>query len=243
MATSVQFSIRSLLVAMVLTAVGLAAAMPVIRTWSTAAQSHFVINAIVLAGLVGMWTVYRCLVRRRVERLAGEVVLRAATQGNRFARFFYGCLLILFILGLFLVAASETPSTPVAAPFSAERPWISLVYLGGRLMYLAWITGCLVTNCWWGTGFGVVELAENGLIVRGIYLTPYAHFRTVRWNRYFCDNLVLSSLDHQLIQIIVPRWEREHIERFLARKGLVSSQVEDAKEGCESSEPEDHGVR
>ncbi len=236
MATSVQFSIRSLLVAMVLTAVGLAATMPVIRTWSTAAQSHFVINAIVLAGLVGMWAVYRCVVRRRVERLAGEVVLRAATQGNRFARFFYACLLILFILGLFLVAAGETPSTPAATPFSAERRWIRLVYLG-------WIAGYLVTNCWWGTGPGIVELAENGLIERGTHLTPYAHFRTVRWNRYFRDNLVLSSLDCQLIQIIVPRWEREHVERFLARKGLVSSQVEDAKEGCESSAPKDRGVR
>lgn len=212
MATSVQFSIRSLMIAMVLAAVGLAAAMPVIRSWGTAVQMHFMVNAAVLAGLVGIFSVGRCVMRRNVERQAGEIVLRAPTQGNHFARLLYLCLLLVFIVILFGVAATDARPRPAAF---ATRPWFVLAYLG-------WAAAWLITNCWWGTGPGIVELAEHGLIERGTRFTPYARFRTFRWSRYFRDILVLSSRDYSRTQIIVPRWEREHVDEFLRNKGLIS---------------------
>lgn len=228
MATSVQFSIRSLLIAMVVTAVGSAALTPIIRSWDTPARLQFILHALVVTGWVSIFLVHRCVIRRRVERLAGEVILRARTQGNQFSRVQQVALLLLFLAGLFFLGASEAQTATVPKPRVAMFRWINLAYLG-------WITSWLITNCWWGVGPGIAELTENGVIERGVHFTPYARFRTFRWNRYFRDTLVLSSRDYQLTQIVVPRWEREHVERFLDEKGLISSKAKDSPEGGETA--------
>jgi hypothetical protein len=227
MATSVQFSIRSLLIAMVVTAVGSAALTPIIRSWDTPARLHFVLYALVVTGLATGFLVYRCVARRRAERLAGEVILRASTQGNQFGRVQQVALLLLFLFGLFFLGASEAQAATVPKPRAAMFRWFNLAYLG-------WITSWLTTNCWWGTGPGIAELAENGLIERATHVTPYARFRTFRWNRYFRNTLVLSSRDYQLTQIVVPRWERERVERFLDEKGLISSKAKELSEDGEA---------
>ena len=224
MATSIQFSIRSLLIAMVLTGVGMAAALPVIRTWGTAVQLHFVVNAGVLAALVGGFTAVRCAARRRIERQAGNVLLRATTQGNRFIQLLHIVLLLLFLAGLMLIAAAEAHTGPASRPPYAKFQWVNVAYLG-------WMAGWLVTNCWWRTGPGIAEIAENGLIEMGTRFTPYSQFRSIRWNRYFPGTLMLVSRHYQTIQIVIPRWEREHIGQFLEEKGLVASGARGATEG------------
>jgi len=217
-ATSVQFSIRSLLIAMVLTAVGLAAGLPIVRSWGTSTQLHFVVNAAILATLVSLFTSLRCVIRRHTERRAGKILLRAETQGNHFVRFFQVCLLILFMAGLIFMAASEAHSVSVSRPGYAKFRWFNIAYLG-------WMAAWIMTNCWWAVGPGIAELAENGLIEWGTRFTPYTKLRDVRWNRYFPDTLVLSS-GHQFRQIVVPRLEREQIERLFDEQRLASSQAD-----------------
>lgn len=219
MATSVQFSIRSLLIAMVLTAVGLAAGLPVIRSWDSPARLHFLWHALAVVVWVALCVILRCMARRRAERLAGEVILRAATQGNHFARAQQVALLLLFIVGLLFMGVADARTAKFPRPPYAMAHWFNIAYLG-------WMTSWLITNCWWGIGPGIAELAEHGLIERGTHVTSYNHFRTIRWNHYFPNTLVLSSCHYQLTQIVIPRWEREHVERFLHERGLISSKVD-----------------
>jgi len=219
MGTSVQFSIRSLLIAVVLTAFGLAAGLPIIRSWDSPTRLHFLLHALAVTVWVVLFAVHRCVARRKAERLAGEVILRAEMQGTRFARVQQIALLLLFIASLMFMGAADAQAAKFPRPRYAMAHWLNMAYLG-------WITSWLITNCWWGTGLGIAELAEKGLIERGTHVTPYSHFRTVRWNRYLRNTLVLSDRQYQLTQIVIPRWEREHIERFLDDQGLIKSQLD-----------------
>lgn len=223
MATSVQFSIRSLLIAMVLAAIVLALATPVIGSWGTAAQIRFLVNAATLAVSVAIFMILRCAMRRHTERQAGPVFLHAATRGTRFARLFHVLLLLLFLAGLFFFAAVEATSRP-----SPKPPYVMVRW--GFVAYLGWLAAWLITNCWWGTGAGIVELAEHGLIEGGIRFTPYSRFRTFRWHPYYRDVLVVSTRDYRPIHIIIPRSQRESIHRFLKEKRLISSQTPDSQE-------------
>lgn len=223
MATSVQFSIRSLLIAMALMAIALALAAPVVGSWETASQIRFLVNAATLTVSVAIFMILRCVMRRHTERLAGPVFLHAAMRGTRFARLFHILLLLLFLVGLFFFAAGEAVSHPVSKlPYVMVR-WSFVVYLG-------WLAAWLITNCWWGTGAGIVELAEHGLIEGGIRFTPYSRFRTFRWNPYYRDILVVSTRNYQRIQIVIPRSQRESTHRFLKEKRLISSQTSDSQE-------------
>ncbi|NLS97315.1 MAG: hypothetical protein GXX96_34690 [Planctomycetaceae bacterium] len=217
MATSVQFSIRALLIAMVLTAVGLAAGLPVIRSWDSPTRFHFLLDALVVSACFILSLVHRCAARRRVERLVGKVVFKVAAHGLRFARIQWIALLLLYVAAAIYMAASRAHrATPAAYDL---LDWLHPLFVG-------LVASLLMTHCWWNTGPGVVELAKNGLIEAATRFTPYHRLATFRWDRWAVDTLVLSSHNRQFTQITVPRAERERIVRLLEEKGLVLQRTE-----------------
>jgi len=216
MATSLQFNIRSLLMLMVVTAVVMAAVAPVVRSWETPQRLWFLAEAALLGAIVAGFTVQRCIVRRKTVRLAGEVILRTRTQGNRLVRLQQGALLAVFVFFLGVTAVGDAQTARWQQLPIWQWPWFSMAMLG-------WIASRLLTNFWWGVGPGIVELAEKGLIEWGTRLVPYARFRTFRWNRYTSDTLVLSSREYRLTLIVIPHEHRPMIEQFFRDRGLISS--------------------
>ncbi len=225
MPSSTQFTIRHLLAAMVVVAVVAAAIGPFIRSLGSNSQLYFAGNAVIIALMTVAFGAYHLVMRRRAERLAGEVILRAVTQGSRYARVLYLVLLVGFLIAVFYNGIYEARHAEHSLPKRDLSQWFSFAWM-------AWITAWLVTNCWWGVGAGLVELAEKGVIDRSIRFQPYCHFRTFGWNHYFPDTLVLSSLRYQTILVIVPDRDRARIEQFLKQQGLICSQVE-----CDDPEP------
>ena len=183
MATSVQYGIRHLMVLTLVVAVVMAVLGPTVRVWDTERRFVFMVClAAAVLPIVGA-TCLLCMYRFRVERAAGDVLLRISTFDGPEMK----CLLVALVAGC-------------GALIIAGSIVFSGVWKGGgyHSFVFVWLVVCpfiaippLMTRLWWGLNSGSIEVCERGLTLGAYEFLSYSKLKHYRWERYFANKLVL----------------------------------------------------
>ncbi len=189
MATSLQFSLRSMLVVMLMVAIISAVIAPAIRAWDTQRQLLFGAHAAVTLLLLGAGTVGLCAERRKVERKAGAILFRTVAKGSKRVRLQQGFWLAVSVA---VMIAYWFVFSAAAAGRARSQQWSDLLYY--TILLATWAPRTL-TNFWWRVGAGVVEVAENGLILQGVMLKPWNKMESYRWASHVRNRLLIH--EHQ----------------------------------------------
>lgn len=193
MATSVQYGIRHLMVLTLVVAVVMAVLGPTVRVWDTERRFVFMVClAAAVLPIVGA-TCLLCMYRFRVERAAGDVLLRISTFDGPEMK----CLLVALVAGC-------------GALIIAGSIVFSGVWKGGgyHSFVFVWLVVCpfiaippLMTRLWWGLHSRSIEVCKHGFVLGAVRFLSYSELKHYRWSRYFPNRLIIIRKFR--------KWERE----------------------------------
>ena len=183
MATSVQYGIRHLMALTAAVAVVMAVLGPMIRAWDTERQIAFTVYLAAPLLLLACCTYHLCTYRVRVERAAGDVLLRIRTSDHPLIKRLLVAIMAFF--GVLMIGASILLS---GFWIGDGTDILNVVWLS---LWPAMVISPLVTRLWWGLNSGSIEVCERGLTLGAYEFLSYSKLKHYRWERYFANKLVL----------------------------------------------------
>ncbi len=216
MATKVQYGIRHLMVLTVVVAVVMSILGPIVRAWNTERQTVFTACAAVALLLMAGPTYLLCLQRLRIERTAGEVILRTKPSASLRER-------ALLVAGI-AVCVSLMIAQWVLSSFAGTADGglglsQAVVRTFANAGVYAVILPMLLTRFWWGLSFSSLEFCEGGLISGGVGFLPYSALRRYRWGRHSAESLVLVG-QSATWTLKIPPEAKEDIGRLFEQHGV-----------------------
>lgn len=215
MATSVQYGIRHLLVLTLVVAVMMAVLGPMIRAWDTERQMFFAGHAAVTLLLLTGYTCLLCRQRLRVERTAGQIVIRAKASRSLRARVMLAagialCVVWMIVQGILWSESLSGNGRHFFFP-AISNTWIIVGFLP-----------TLLTRFWWGLSLTSIEVCERGFISGAVGFLPYSRLKHYRWARHSANTLVVAS-QFMTRNIAVPPEFRAEVEKMLESHGVPGS--------------------
>ena len=223
MASSTQFSIRSLMIVTVMVAVVSTILGPQIREMEPKAQLRLGVSFAQLTGLVAIFVAVRFLQRHRAERLAGPLIWRtdAGEKSTRWAILIPAlALATAATLGMIRMLDSGESAT------SFEGLVLSFCILGAALLTAEF---CLCW--WWQTGPLITEVYEKGLVLRGVVFLPWSALLSYRPSPEGPAVLIVTEKTRWEIRprnVHAARQDRDRLERILLENGVPLAVNHDA---------------
>jgi len=203
-----QFALRHLLGLVTLAAVPLALLAPIVRSLDADTQRKALLSALLVFIVVPVMAGMMIRSRRKVEMLAGPLLLRCERRSSRVLKWVFAVILVCGYLATALVQ-------PIGrAPWYAfpGNPW---------LLYMA--VGYFVMRIWWNLDPKAIEACENGLIQGGFNFIPWSKVQRYTWSGQAANQLNLYY-KHAVGSVKVDRPYVDQLEPILAVKIAAANQ-------------------
>lgn len=228
-ATVVQFNLRSLLVAMLVFIFVVAASTPLLRTWNETMQRFFLLFVSLNLAATGIGVLLNARRRRRVERIAGAVLLRVFTRRAKLMRigFFLMAVVMAALLALWSFGFALMVDRPPSQGFLAGPRLGALLAHFVALAAYAYLLATYFCFVWWNTGPWTVEVCDNGLIFDALRMQSWADVIEIRWGTYFPNTLQIKLKYRRWTDVAVPTQQRETVESIF-RERIAAARAGDA---------------
>lgn len=216
MASSTQFSIRSLMITTVLVAVVSAVLGPRIRQLEPEHQVQLAFFVVHVTFVVVAYVLVRFFQRHRVERSAGPLLCRT-DAGERDTRWY-----ILLPAVALATAAMVGMMRTLGAGESVHS--FGGIVLGFCVMGASLLAADFSLHWWWQTGSLITEFHQNGLVIRGVVLRPWSVLDSYFPARDEPSTFVVTEPTRKgtrVHRIHVATHDRADLERIFSQNGVV----------------------
>jgi hypothetical protein len=213
--TDAQFTIRTILIAMVVVAIVASLVGPLVRSLSQEEQVRLLTTWATWLGVSVVWIAYRAKKRYAAEQLAGEVLARVEmfdekvprmSRGRRAFNIFGVSLLALFVLPSISMMILDVPQVRARPAF--------IPYVFGAFVTTSWLSK-VVGMLWWRKN---VRFCTNG-VVWDQYVLLWNHLMECRWSEKDANLLELKGINQRNIdmrlRIPVLQDQRQQIQAIL----------------------------
>lgn len=215
MASSTQFSIRSLMIVTVVVAIVSAILGPRIRRMEPEHQLLLAIFFGQVAIVVGLFVTIRFLQRSRVERTAGPLLWRT-DSGEKDTRW------AILVPAVGLATAAANGMMLVVSSGESVYSFGGLI-LGFCILGASLLAAEFSLGWWWQTGPLITEVYQNGLVLQGVVFRPWSVLKSYQSTRDGLSVLIVTESTRwgtRSRSVHVAAEDRSEFERALVENGV-----------------------
>lgn len=231
MASSTQYSIRSVMIVTAAAAVVSAILGPPVRQMEPEHQLRLGLFFAAVAVVTGLFAVLRLLQRCGVERKAGPLLWQT-DAGEKNTRW--------FILILAVVLATAAAKGMIVIFNAGESVWsFGGLMLSSCILAASLLAAEFYLYRWWQTGPLITEVRKNGLVLRGVVFLKWSVLRSYQPSGEGPAVLLVNESTGSRIQprqIHMACTDRTKMERTLQENGVLPASPSARTRGTSSAE-------